>query len=79
MLLDHNIHVTAREIVTLLTFIAIVEISATLIFTGWFRSFPPENLNVMMTESLILTVIISVAFIVLMFALHLKKSKFKKI
>ena len=79
MLLDYNIHVTSREIVTLMSFVAIVEISATLIFTGWFRSFPPENLNVMMTESLILTVIISVVFIVLMFALHLKKNKFKKI
>lgn len=79
MLLDRNVHVTPRDVITFMAFIAIVEISATLLFTGWFRAFPPENLNVMMTESLILTVIISAVFVVLMLILHVKNNKFKKI
>ncbi|MCO4096625.1 hypothetical protein KFX46_06355 [Macrococcus canis] len=79
LLLDRNTHVSSSEGITFMTFIAIVEISATLLFTGWFRSFPPENLNVMMTESLMLTAIVSVIFIVLMTILHAKHTKFKKI
>ncbi|QUR93892.1 hypothetical protein [Macrococcoides canis] len=79
LLLDRNSHVSSSEGTTFMTFIAIVEISATLLFTGWFRSFPPENLNVMMTESLMLTAIVSVIFIVLMTILHAKHTKFKKI
>lgn len=79
LLLDRNTHVTSNEGITFMTFIAIVEISATLLFTGWFRSFPPENLNVMMTESLMLTAIVSVIFIVLMTILYAKHTKFKKI
>ncbi|QIH77889.1 hypothetical protein GTN30_04335 [Macrococcoides canis] len=79
LLLDRNTNVSSSEGITFMTFIAIVEISATLLFTGWFRSFPPENLNVMMTESLMLTAIVSVIFIVLMTILHAKHTKFKKI